>query len=107
MAESIKRAFVSQVFTIGQKAAVEYCGNNFLLTVNYTELVLSPEAALHRVVDFVGLPWDPTLYLGFHSSRGLVHTASALSVREPVHSRSLDNWKAFEEELRPLVSALQ
>ena len=34
MAESIKRAFVSQVFTVGQKAAVEYCGNNFLCTVN-------------------------------------------------------------------------
>ena len=34
MAESIKRAFVSQVFTVGQKAAVEYCGNNFLVTVN-------------------------------------------------------------------------
>ena len=31
MAESIKRAFVSQVFTVGQKAAVEYCGNNFLV----------------------------------------------------------------------------
>ena len=30
--------------------------SHFLLTVNYTELVLSPEAALHRVVDFVGLP---------------------------------------------------
>ena len=81
--------------------------SHFLLTVNYTELVLSPEAALHRVVDFVGLPWDPSLYLGFHSSRGLVHTASALSVREPVHSRSLENWKAFEDELRPLVRALE
>ena len=81
--------------------------SHFLLTVNYTELVLSPEAALHRVVDFVGLPWDPSLYLGFHSSRGLVHTASALSVREPVHSRSLEAWKAFEDELRPLVRALE
>ena len=34
--------------------------SHFLLTVNYTALVLSPEAALHRVVDFVGLPRDPS-----------------------------------------------
>ena len=28
MAAIIKRTFVSQVFTTGQKAAVEYCGKN-------------------------------------------------------------------------------
>ena len=30
----VKRTFVSQVFTVGQKAAVEYCGNNYLVTIN-------------------------------------------------------------------------
>ena len=34
MAAIIKRTFVSQVFTTGQKAAVEYCGNNYLVTLN-------------------------------------------------------------------------
>ena len=43
MAESIKRAFVSQVFTVGQKAAVEYCGNNFLVTVNSMLVENSPD----------------------------------------------------------------
>ena len=43
MAESIKRAFVSQVFTVGQKAAVEYCGNNFLITVNSMLVENSPD----------------------------------------------------------------
>ena len=34
MAAILQRSFVSQVFTVGQKAAVEYCGNNYLVTVN-------------------------------------------------------------------------
>ena len=34
LAAILKRTFASQVFTVGQKAAVEYCGNNFLFTVN-------------------------------------------------------------------------
>ena len=34
MSAILQRSFVSQVFTVGQKAAVEYCGNNYLVTVN-------------------------------------------------------------------------
>lgn len=34
LAQSLTRTFASQVFTVGQKAAVEYCGNNFIFTVN-------------------------------------------------------------------------
>ena len=34
MGAIVRRSFVSQVFTVGQKAAVEYCGNNYLVTFN-------------------------------------------------------------------------
>ena len=34
MGAIVQRSFVSQVFTVGQKAAVEYCGNNYLVTFN-------------------------------------------------------------------------
>lgn len=43
MAAIIKRTFVSQVFTTGQKAAVEYCGNNYLVTVNSMLVSGTPE----------------------------------------------------------------
>lgn len=31
----LRRTFSSQVFTVGQKAAVEYCGKNYLITINH------------------------------------------------------------------------
>jgi vesicle-fusing ATPase len=34
MGAIVLRSFVSQVFTVGQKAAVEYCGHNYLVTFN-------------------------------------------------------------------------
>ena len=44
MAAIIKRTFVSQVFSAtGQKAAVEYCGNNYLVTVNSMLVSGTPE----------------------------------------------------------------
>jgi vesicle-fusing ATPase len=39
----IKRVFASQVFTVGQKAAVEYCGNNYLFTVSSMLVADVPE----------------------------------------------------------------
>ena len=41
------------------------------------------EAHARRLIDFVGLDWDPAC-LDFHTTQRVVRTASLLQVRQPV-----------------------
>jgi len=73
--------------------------------VDYEELVADPESAGRRLTDFLGIPWDERC-LAFHQSDRAVLTASNVQVREPVHTRSVGRWRAYERELAPLLEAL-
>jgi len=76
------------------------------LDVSYEELVHDPEANARRMVEFVGLPWDPAC-LEFHSMRRVVRTASLVQVRQPIHSNSVGRWRRYEPSLQPLFQAFQ
>jgi hypothetical protein len=52
-----------------------------------------------------GLDWDSSC-LAFHRDPGIVATASAAQVREPVHRRSVGLWRNYERQLAPLADAL-
>jgi hypothetical protein len=76
------------------------------LDVSYEDLVNDLDGQTRRLIDFVGLPWDPAC-LQFHSARRIVRTASMVQVREPVHANSIGRWKNYEQTLRPLFQALE
>lgn len=76
-----------------------------LLDVDYDQLVREPEAEVRRVLDFLGLPWEPEC-LQFHRQGGVVKTASYWQVREPLHDRSSGRWKAYATPLRTLRASL-
>ncbi len=76
-----------------------------MLDVRYEELVADQAAVSRRIVDFVGLEWDPAC-LEFHANRRAVRTSSALQVRRPIYRDSIERWRAYEDELRPLIEAL-
>lgn len=65
-----------------------------LLEIAYEDLVADPEGQSRRLVEFLGLPWDPAC-LDFHKTDRLVRTASAAQVRQPVHKGSVGRWKAY------------
>jgi hypothetical protein len=71
----------------------------------YEDLVATPETAVRKTLDAARLPWDPNC-LTFHQSKRVAQTASYAAVREPIHSRSLETWRAYEEYLGPLKTAL-
>ncbi|WP_414831648.1 tetratricopeptide repeat-containing sulfotransferase family protein [Afifella sp. YEN Y35] len=71
----------------------------------YEELVGDPENAAPKLVDAAGLSWDPRC-LDFHASKRLTQTASHAQVREPVHTRRVEAWRAYEAYLEPLKAAL-
>ncbi|HLS84573.1 MAG TPA: sulfotransferase [Arenimonas sp.] len=76
-----------------------------VLELHYEQLASDPEAQARRVLEFLGLPWDPAC-LRFHEQGGGVQTPSRWQVRQPVHTRSIGRWRHYEFALGPLLQAL-
>lgn len=71
----------------------------------YERLVDDVEAEARRLLDYLGLPFDPAV-LQFHAAGRTVRTISAEQVRQPINRQGLDQWRAFEQWLGPMKDAL-
>jgi tetratricopeptide (TPR) repeat protein len=71
----------------------------------YEQLVADPEARIRELLEFCGLPFEAGC-LRFHTSKRSVATASAMQVRSPIHTQSIQLWTHYEQELQPLKHAL-
>jgi len=76
-----------------------------LLEVEYEALTGDPEREARRMLDHLGLDWDPAC-LDFAEAPGTVRTASAAQVRQPVHRESVGRWRRFEPFLAELRDEL-
>ena len=74
-----------------------------LLEVPYEALVADQEGWTRKMLDFLGLPWDPKC-LDFHRTERVVITTSKWQVRQKIHSASAGRWKNYEKFLGPLQS---
>ncbi|MGB6355863.1 MAG: sulfotransferase, partial [Steroidobacteraceae bacterium] len=74
-----------------------------LLEVPYEALIADQEGWTRRMLDFVGLPWDPKC-LEFHQTERLVITASKWQVRQKIYAASTGRWKNYDKFLGPLRS---
>jgi len=72
-----------------------------ILDVRYEDNISNSERELRRILDYLGLPWDPAC-LKFHESDRVVRTASVAQVRKPIYSSSVARWRNFEKYLSPL-----
>jgi tetratricopeptide (TPR) repeat protein len=77
----------------------------FLTTVVYEDVVADTEKEAKRLIEFLGLPWDPKC-VDFHKSDRPVKTASVAQVRKPIYKTSVKRWKKYGEGLQPLVDAI-
>ncbi|HVN99300.1 MAG TPA: sulfotransferase [Steroidobacteraceae bacterium] len=75
------------------------------LDLDYERVVASQQQATHELLDWCGLPYEPQC-LEFHRNPTPAATASAAQVREPLHARSVGNWRHYAELLEPLAAAL-
>jgi Flp pilus assembly protein TadD len=78
----------------------------FLTTVNYEDVVADTEKEAKRLIEFLGLPWDPKC-VDFHKSDRPVKTASVAQVRKPIYKTSVKRWKKYGDGLQPLVDAIE
>ncbi|MES2137142.1 MAG: sulfotransferase [Pseudomonadota bacterium] len=76
-----------------------------ILHVINERLIEDPEREARRMLDFIGLPFDPAV-LDFHSNKRAVHTPSAEQVRRPINRDGVDYWRHYEPWLAPLKTGL-
>jgi tetratricopeptide (TPR) repeat protein len=73
-----------------------------LLEVPYAELVADQEKWTRRIIEFIGLPWDPQT-LEFHQNKRAVTTASAWQVRQKIYKTSVERWRNYKKFIGPLL----
>ena len=76
-----------------------------ILRVQHEELVEDLEHHVRRILDFVGLDFEPAC-LEFYKTERSIRTASSEQVRQPIYREGLDQWRNFEPWLGPLRAAL-
>lgn len=76
------------------------------LEVDYEDLASDPENIGRQIMNYVGVDWDPRSLL-FHERGSNVTTASKWQVREPVYTRSIGRWRHFENQLKPMIDAIE
>ena len=73
--------------------------------VLYEDMIGDTEAEVRRLLDYLGLPFEPAC-LQFHANTRAVRTASSEQVRQPIYSSAVEQWRNYEQWLQPLKTAL-
>jgi tetratricopeptide (TPR) repeat protein len=73
-----------------------------MLDLQYEEVVADLEGQARRLIDFIGLDWDPAC-LSFYETERAVNTPSTWQVRQPIYSSSVGRWRHYERHLGPLL----
>jgi tetratricopeptide (TPR) repeat protein len=73
--------------------------------MEYEALVADLEGQSRRLIDCLGLPWDPAC-LAFHETERQIMTASVWQVRQPLYASSVGRWRNYRRHLGPLLSGL-
>lgn len=82
-----------------------HCLGERVIEVSYEDLVAAPETTLEPVLRSLNLTTEPAV-LNFTSNRSASTTASASQVRQGLYSSSVDKWRHYEKQLRPLREQL-
>ncbi len=73
-----------------------------MLDIQYEALVGDLEGQSRRLIDFLGLEWEPAC-LNFHETERSVVTASIWQVRQPIYTGSIGRWRNYAKHLGPLL----
>jgi Flp pilus assembly protein TadD len=79
---------------------------NSILTVRLTDWVEDFAGTLHRVLDFLDLPYNAACETFYETDRR-VRTVSRTQVRQPINARGVGRWRNYQRPLAPLIAALR
>ena len=72
-----------------------------IYNLHYEKLVNEPENEVRKLLEYCNLNWDENC-LNFHQNKRSVATASIAQVRQPLHNKSVQRWRNYEQQLAPL-----
>jgi tetratricopeptide (TPR) repeat protein len=73
-----------------------------ILEVNYEDVVEDLEGSARRMLDYIGVDWEPQV-LAFNDLDRPVKTASVWQVRQPIYKTSKAKWERYRDHLAPLI----
>ena len=76
------------------------------LPIRYEDIVDDQEAAVRRMLDFIGEPFDESC-LAFHENRRYARTASYAQVTEQLYDRSRYRYRHYLKQLEPAIAILE
>lgn len=74
--------------------------------VKYDDFVQAPEREGKTFVEFCGIDWSPSL-LDITKNDSAVATASSVQVRSAINTKSLGQWRNYEQELQPAFDIIR
>ena len=77
-----------------------------IFSIQYEKLTLNQEKETKRLLDHCSLNWEEDC-LSFHKTSRDVRTASSVQVRQPLYNSSVNLWKNYKKELKPLIEILE
>jgi tetratricopeptide (TPR) repeat protein len=81
---------------------------NPYLEVRYEDIVSDLESVSHRMLEFLGAPWDPqVLHFDEHAKQKLVRSPTYADVAKPIFKRALGRWQKYEKHFAPHVEKMQ
>ncbi len=72
--------------------------------IRYEDLTADPESEVRKLLDFIGLPFEDGC-MSFYEAKWSTRTASAIQVRQPINTDSVQGWKNYEQGLKPFADA--
>jgi len=76
------------------------------LELRYEDMVADQETQARRLLDFIGVPYDPRV-LDFHENRRPARTASYAQVTEKLYDRSVHRFQRYRGHLAPAEPLLK
>ena len=77
-----------------------------VLRVQYEDTVADLDTQVHRLLEYLELPWEESC-LNYHLTNRTIRSASSEQVRQPLYTTGVGFWKNYEPELDELKSVLQ
>jgi hypothetical protein len=75
------------------------------LPVRYEDMVVDQEANVRKILEFIGLEFDPRC-LSFEQNTRYARTASYAQVTEKLYDRSRYRYRAYMKHLAPVLPIL-
>ena len=76
--------------------------------VRYEDLVAGTEEEARRLLEFLGLPWDPAvLDVQATAKRRRINTPSYHQVARPIYGEARERWRRYATELGPVMAKLE